>query len=133
MNDTLVNVVKDMYAAFSRGDIDAILNRLHDDVEWEHDAEDHGIPWLKPGRGKPHVAGFFSNLGAVELPRFELVSCLASEHQVVALFHIELRVKASGRAVRDFEAHLWTFDDSGKVTKFRHFVDTSQHESAARV
>jgi ketosteroid isomerase-like protein len=27
--------------------------------------------------------------------------------------------------------HLWTFDDSGRVSEFRQFVDTAKHVEAA--
>ncbi len=39
---------------------------------------------------------------------------------------LELRVKATGRVIRDLEAHLWTFGDDGLVRRMRHFVDTQQ-------
>ena len=44
--------VEAIYAAFGRGDIPGILGALREDVEWEHDAVDHGIPWLAPRQGR---------------------------------------------------------------------------------
>ena len=38
--------VEAIYAAFGRGDIPGILAALREDVEWEDDAVDQGIPWL---------------------------------------------------------------------------------------
>ena len=127
-----LEVVKDMYAAFQRGDIPRILSHLREDVEWEHDSLDHGIPWLKPGRGHAHVASFFKGLGVVDLTRFELVSLLEGPAQVAAFFHVGLQVKSNGRSVGDLEGHLWSFDSAGKVARFRHFADTHAHFLTAR-
>jgi len=35
-----------------------------------------------------------------------------------------------GGHYRDEEMHLWTFDDNGKVTRLRHYVDTAKHVAA---
>jgi ketosteroid isomerase-like protein len=124
--------VQAMYQAFGRGDVPAILACLREDVEWEHDAVDHGVPWLKPRRGPAEVGRFFADLAGVEISRFEPMSFLASADQVAAVIAIELAVKATGRTVRDLELHLWTFDSSGRVSRFRHVVDTHQHVLAYR-
>ena len=66
--------VQDIYAAFGRGDIPAILERLADDVRWDHlpdggGAERHGVPWLVARTGRDDVAGFFEALGGARDPR----------------------------------------------------------------
>jgi uncharacterized Fe-S radical SAM superfamily protein PflX len=33
--------------------------------------------------------------------------------------------------MRNQEVHLWTFDDSGKVVRMRHYVDTAKHMATA--
>jgi ketosteroid isomerase-like protein len=43
---TNIDTVKTIYENFQRGDVPAILARLHEDVEWEHDTVNHGIPWI---------------------------------------------------------------------------------------
>jgi len=101
--------VESIYAAFGRGDVPAILDALREDVEWEHDCADHGIPWLAPRRGKAQVGDFFEALRA-----------------------LEIAVRATGRSFQDVELHLWTFDPHGKVARFRHVVDTHQHWLAMR-
>ena len=37
----------------------------------------------------------------------------------------------NGGSFRDEELHLWTFDDDGKVSRLRHYVDTAKHTAAA--
>jgi ketosteroid isomerase-like protein len=124
--------VQEIYASFGRGDIPAILGKLREDIEWEHDALDHGVPWLLPRRGKAEVGRFFETLSQIEFKRFEPVAILEGGDQVVATIRLDLVVKATGGAIRDLEAHLWTFDESGRVARFRHLADTHQHVVAFR-
>lgn len=129
---TNIETVQAMYQAFGRGDVPAILAHLSPDIEWEHDAADHGVPWLRPRRGRDQVEGFFGELGGLDFRRFEPLSFLTSADQVAAVIAVELASKATGRAIRDLEVHLWTFGADGKVVRFRHFADTHQHLLAYR-
>lgn len=127
-----LTTVKEIYEAFGRQDIPAILERLAADVEWEWETVDHGVPWLKPRRGRADVAGFFATLGAVEFQRFELMAMLEGDHQVVAMLREELLVKATGKVIKDVAIHHWTLGPGGQVTRLRHFVDTHQHLQALK-
>jgi ketosteroid isomerase-like protein len=53
---TALETVQQIYAAFGRGDIPAILAALDDDVKWEswedNSAQRAGVPWLRGGSGK---------------------------------------------------------------------------------
>jgi len=129
---TITETVQAIYGAFGRGDVPAILAALRDDVEWEHDSVDHGLPWLRPRRGREAVGGFFADLGALAIERFEPRGFLASADQVAVVIAVDLVVKATGRRVRDLEMHLWAFAPDGKVARFRHVVDTHQHVAAFR-
>jgi ketosteroid isomerase-like protein len=128
-----LQTVQQIYQAFGRGDVPAILEHFVDDIEWEHDAMDHGIPWLVPGRGKAHVLSFFEAIGRdLDISGFEVQSLLSGQNQVVAIVRIEATVRPTGKRFGDLELHLWTFDARGKVVKFRHVVDTHQHWAASR-
>lgn len=125
--------VHQIYGAFGQGDIPAILDALAEDVEWEHDSIDHGIPWLRPGRGKGHVSEFFAVVSKeLDIRRFEVTNLLTGANQVVAVIQIEALVRSTNKSFRDHELHLWTFDPAGKVARFRHVVDTYKHYKASR-
>jgi ketosteroid isomerase-like protein len=124
--------VEAIYAAFGRGDIPGILGALREDVEWEHDAVDHGIPWLAPRQGRAQVMAFFEALRALDIRRFEPKRILADGSMAAAVIHVQIAVRATGRIINDVELHLWTFDTQGKVARFRHVVDTHQHWLALR-
>lgn len=127
-----VEIVKSMYASFLRGDVPAILEHLHPDIQWEHDSIDHGIPWLKPRRGRNDVPGFFAELAVIDIARFEPVSFLADENHVAVTIQLDCSVKKNGHRVSELELHLWTFDGSHRATHFRHYVDTHAYWLAAQ-
>lgn len=118
--------VRGIYAAFGRGEIPAILERLAENVEWEHDAADHGIKLLAPRRGRAEVVKFFEALQAHEFTRFEVENVFDGGAQVAAVVRVGHRHKGTGKTFADLEVHLWGFDARGQVASFRHFVDTHQ-------
>jgi ketosteroid isomerase-like protein len=122
-----VATVQAIYEAFGRGDVPAILDRLDENVEWDRDAVDHGIPWLVPRHGRAQVGEFFASLAAIEIRRFEPFAFLQDETRVAVMIRLEAAVRATSRTVRDLEVHLWTFGEGGRVKAFRHLVDTHQH------
>lgn len=130
-----LQVVQDIYAAFGRGDIPAILEKLADDVDWDYAyrAAPNPVPWLQPQRGKAGVAGFFQSVQAnLEIHRFAVNALAEGPGVVVALFDIEATVKPTGkRIVEQDEAHIWHFNEAGQVVRFRHCADTYQQVLAS--
>ncbi len=123
-----LDVVKEIYGAFGRGDVPAIMERLAEDIEWEHDSVDHGIPYLKPGRGREHVLAFFQRIGRdAEFTRFEVENLLVGGDQVAAILRVEATYRPTGKHFSDYEIHVWSFDGRGRVRGFKHVVDTHVH------
>lgn len=121
-----IATVHELYQAFGRGDVGAILAKLREDVDWEHDAHDYGLPTMQPRHGRANVAGFFEALSVLEIKRFEVSNIMENAGQVVAVIHVEHVHKQTGKTFRDIELHLWTLDAEGKVARFRHSLDTHQ-------
>ena len=42
MSDPKIETIEELYAAFGRGDVDAILEELTDDVDWASEAGSSG-------------------------------------------------------------------------------------------
>jgi ketosteroid isomerase-like protein len=128
-------VVAAMYEAFGRGDVPFILEQLADDVRWEdwtdNSAQKAGVPWLQFKLGRSEVLDFFNVVGSLQIHEFEVLSLMGNERQVAAEFVFEA-TPPGGTRYRDEELHLWTFNDEGKVVRFRHYVDTAKHIAAAR-
>ena len=126
-----IQTVQEIYAAFGRGDIPAIVARLAPDVEWEYGANGHPAPWLQTIRGRDQVPRFFEALGAIELTQFQPKQILGDGNTVVVLLDEAFTARATGRQVVEEDAvHIWHFDDSGRVSRMRHRVDTLAHARA---
>lgn len=127
------STIQEVYAAFGRGDIPAILSHLSDDVDWDYGSENGKIPWLSHGRGHAGAAAFFSSLQALEFHQFQPKVILEGPGVVVSLIDAEFTVKATGKRIKEEdEVHIWYFDEAGKIIKFRHRVDTLQHYLASQ-
>jgi len=89
------------------------------------------VPWLEPGTGKDHVAGFFGRLAAnLELTRFEPQAPAVGDALVVVPVLVEGRVLHNDRVFEDLDVHVWWFDGEGRVQAFKHAVDTKKHVEA---
>jgi ketosteroid isomerase-like protein len=126
-------VIKDIYHAFGRGDIPAILDKIAPDCRWEswenNRAQREGVPTLQQRTGPAGVAQFFAAVSELEIHDFEVLDILASERQVAVEVVIDFSTPAGGRS-RDEELHLWTLNDHQQVTRLRHYVDTAKHIAA---
>lgn len=121
-----IETVQQIYAAFGRGDVGAILAQLADDVEWEYATAPNPIPWLQPLRGRGQVPKFFEALFAgIEITRFEVNKIFGDDATVVDLVTLDYTARATGHKVQEIdEVHIWHFDAAGKVRRFRHRADT---------
>jgi ketosteroid isomerase-like protein len=134
-----IPTVQQIYEAFGRGDTPAILERLAEDIRWEHHptgnaAQDHGVPYMRQRSGRESVAGFFQDAVAeFDMHSFNPHLFLEGDGCVVAVIEYDLTIKTTGKRVRDEEIHLWEFGADGLATSFRHFLDTAKTIEAHRL
>lgn len=125
-----------IYAAFGRGDVESIIACLAPDVAWEAWTDNHaqraGVPWMAERRGRDGARAFFASLAALQIHDTAVRSVMAGERQVAVEFTIDATVRATGKRFFEEEMHLWSFDDEGRVLRFRHYLDTAKHIAAAR-
>jgi uncharacterized protein len=124
-----------IYEAFGRGDVPAILELLADDVEWESWGDNSsvraGVPWMAPLSGRANAARFFEVMGQLEVVDLQILSFMEGGNQVAVEMVLEVRLPTwGGRTFRDEEIHLWTFDESGQVSRLRHYTDTAKQIAA---
>jgi hypothetical protein len=120
-----VDTVKQIYDAFGRGDVPAILDKLDDNVEWETQVPVDGVPWLQARRGKASIPAFFESLAPLEITRFEPYDFFESGARVFVL--VNFAANHMGKSYSfPIEGHLWQFNPDGKVAKYDHIVDTAQ-------
>ncbi|RFU21182.1 nuclear transport factor 2 family protein [Geodermatophilus marinus] len=120
-----VEVMKDLYEAFARGDIETVLARMADDIEW-YEAE--GNPW-HPGRafrGRQEVVDGVIQRIAEEYEGFQVLPhrfIAGGDTVVVEARYAAPRCRATGKALDAQVAHVWDLRD-GKVVRFQQYVDT---------
>jgi uncharacterized protein len=124
-------VVREMYAAFGRGDVPAVLDSLAEDVEWRI-AGPSELPFAGTHRGRGEVARFFETFGrSAEFEVFEPREFLSRGDTVVVLGHERQRVLATGVVFETDWAMVFTVV-GGKIARYRNFVDTHTVAAAHR-
>jgi uncharacterized protein len=119
--------VQAIYAAFGAGDVPAIQARVADDTLWDFNGARAEVPWHKPVAGRAGVAQFLQTfMESVEVQRFEPREFIHSGEHVIVEIRLQYKLRATGREVAEDQLHWWTFDDSDKVARLRHFEDTAQ-------
>jgi len=127
-----LQIVKEAYASFKRGDIPAILNMLSDDVVWFLPGQADLVPVAGMRRGREQVGQFFSVLGEnQEAEQFEPQEFVAQGEKVVVLGQYRWRIKSTGREYASDWVHVFTLRD-GKVAGFKEYFDTGACADAYR-
>lgn len=128
-----IDTIKQIYEAFGRGDIAAIIDKLDANVEWDVENPTPGVPWLQSRRGAANIPAFFQSLAPLSFQRFEPHTFFAEGDKVFTLIAIDATHIASGkRYTFPYEGHLWVFNNAGKVTKYQHVTDTALHQRMAK-
>ena len=124
-----IQVVRDMFNAFKRGDIPALMRSVADEVVWEVPGPPH-VPYAGRRFGCREVEKFFELVERnAEFNTFEPREFIAQADKVVAVGHYSGRAKPTGRElVSDFSM---VFDmRQGKVTHLRQYFDTANMAAA---
>ena len=127
---TSVELVRALYEAFGRGDIQFVLDRIASDCRWVEPGE--GIPYSGVYTGPEGVADFFRKLSESEqIVRFEPREFFVNGDDVVALGFEECLVPATGKKASTSWAMRFRVRD-GKVVAFEGFYDTAAYLRAHR-
>jgi uncharacterized protein len=130
MSDPKIEAVQRLYEAYGRGDVDAVLAEVADDVEWGAEASSTSVPWYGSYRGKGEVPRFFQDIGAnVEVTEFTPLAFTSNDTDVIAAVRWTYKVKTTGKTATMNMQHWWRFDD-GKIIFFRGSEDTEQSAAA---
>jgi uncharacterized protein len=126
-----VQIVKDAYTAFQRGDVPAILALLRDDVTWELPGPAE-IPYAGLRHGREGAAEFFRLLSeSDEVLGFEPQRFLADGDLVIVLGTYEARIKSTGRVAKTDWVHVFELRD-GKAVSWREYFDSAAWAQAYR-
>ena len=130
MSNPKVEAVQRIYEAYGRGDVDAVLAEVSDDVDWAAEAASSSVPWYGPHRGKGDVARFFKEIASnVDITEFTPVSFASNDTDVIVTVRWAYTVHATGKHAAMHMQHWWRFSD-GKISWFRGSEDTEQSAAA---
>jgi len=126
-----VNIVQQVYAAFAKRDINAILSMLSPDVEWGEPPNP-----FNPGGGTRHGhEGFLEwlNIGrqSEEIMVLEPRKFLTDSDTVAVVGYTKCLAKPTGRSYETDFVHVVTIKD-GQIVRFQEFFDTYAAAEAFR-
>ena len=127
--DTNIKTIAQVYEAFGRGDVAAILDMVTDDVDWAAEAASPTAPWYGVRHGKDAVTQFFTDFGStMEVEEFTPVSFAANDTDVLTVVRFRARSRRTGRSAAMDLHHFFRFRD-GKIAYYRGTEDTAQTEA----
>src|SRR5581483_9400227 len=108
-----IRIVEEIYDAVAQGDVDAILARVSDDVDWAAEVAGPTAPWHGQRTGKPGVASFFKDINtSIEITAFVPHNYAAGEDDVHLLVDWTFRPLANGRQTSMTMHHHWQLQDA---------------------
>jgi ketosteroid isomerase-like protein len=121
--DRNAKLIRDSYAAYARGDVNALVAVLSPDVE----TTTPSVPGLHSGGTWRGIAGFLEFVGLVNselaVTRFEPRDIIAQGDKVVGIVDYAATLKATGRSIEVDLVHIFTIS-KGKVAKLREYYET---------
>lgn len=122
-----VAVVRDIYDAFARGDVEAIFGLVHPDAKIYQSDQ---LPWGGEYRGHEGFGEFLTKLTSAVESRVETGLFIDDEDgHVVQVGRTRGKVRATGREFDVPETHVWTVED-GKAITYQAYIDTAKMREA---
>ncbi len=119
-----VEIVRRIYDAYSRGDLEFVINTLAPDVDWQLFIPDT-IPYSGRFRGHAEVRKFFALFAEhARIDRFEVQEILESDNAVTVLGWDRVIVSSTERSFELNWAHVYNFREN-LVVRFREYFDTA--------
>ena len=105
---TNIGLVQSLYAAFGRGDVDAIIAGLTADIDWQDYGRASDFPSFGPRHGHAQVRDFFAVLTReADFQAFQPRQFHSAGNMVFVEGHSVVVVKRSGRMVATDWVHVF--------------------------
>ena len=118
------DIVKEIYAAFGRADVPAILELVGDEVDWEFVGPE-SLPYAGRRSNRTEVAAFFAAIPqADEIHVFEPREFIDAGEHVTVLGWEQSKALETGQEFSSEWVHVFTVQNS-KVTRWRGFLNTA--------
>jgi ketosteroid isomerase-like protein len=117
-------IVKEMYAAFGRGDIAGVLSHVAKDADWEAEGPAEMV-FTGIRHGIEEIKGFFAGIAQQHAnPNLEMAEFVSSGDSVAAFGWYQATLKKTGVRVDTPVGHLFKFRD-GKVVRYINMLNTA--------
>jgi uncharacterized protein len=126
-----IDLIKSLYAAFGRGDIETIIAALAPNVDWAVTGRREDYPLFGGWSGQSECGDSFRACGSRKQWISRLGNSLASRIGCLFSGIMHGRSARAGRTVASDWVHIFTIAN-GKIIKFREFTDTAQFAAAYR-
>ena len=127
-----ISLVQQIYGAFAKGDVPAILAQCDPQIEWISGGSHDDFPTLGRRQGIEGAASFFKDVATHdEFTSFEPKRFVAMGDTVVVFGHYGITVKATGKHFESDWAHVFTIRDR-KGIRFQELTDTAAFLKAGR-
>jgi ketosteroid isomerase-like protein len=121
-----IELVKKLYGAFGKGDIETIVDHLADELVWRFDAPsvisyagEHDTP-------SQVKEGFFQALANTQKDfALRTEEFIAQDDKVIMVGRYGATITATGKSFDLPLVHVWTIQN-GKVKRFLNFTDTAK-------
>jgi ketosteroid isomerase-like protein len=124
-----LQVIRTLYDAFGRGDVDGIVGLMDEGVIWQVPGP-AVVPFAGTWKGHAGVRQFFDHaISTLDVLDQKLTGFLADADRVGAIGQERMRVKATGKEYVTNWVHLYTIV-GGKIVAFEEFVDTAAQAEA---
>jgi ketosteroid isomerase-like protein len=122
-----IDTIKNAYAAFARGDIEALLSALAPEFEWTEPA---GSEYPGTYRTRQELLEkYFMRLGAEYDMKLVPEDFIEAGNKVIVRGRHEGLVRRTGKHVSSRYTSFHEFVN-GKLVRFEHFFDTALYERA---
>jgi len=126
MSQENVQVIRELYEAFGRGDVPTVLGKMDQSIEW-NEAENFIYADRNPYVGPLAVLEAVLMRFGAEWEGFTVTpeEWLDAGDRIVVLGTYSGTHKATGRQLRAQFAHIWSVRE-GRVVRFQQYTDTKQ-------
>jgi uncharacterized protein len=131
--DPKIETIQRVYEAFGRGDVDAILAVVDDDVDWASEPESSIAPWHGVHKGKGEVQEFFEAIAKnLEVTEFTPLAFASNDTDVLTVVRFGMRIPATGKSGA-MDIHHWFRFGDGKIVQYRGTENTALTAELLRV
>jgi hypothetical protein len=119
------DLIRNLYAAFGRGDVETILDNVDPEITWSSNCEATTIPWGGTRHGAAGAASFFQALGDnLDFEAFEPREFFEADGAVIVVGHTRARFRRNDHVFSSDWVHVFKIAN-GRVAQFREFYDTA--------